>query len=598
MKLRWKILLFFLTVGVIPAVLSVFFIRSQKSVSKDIEKSLFAVTSGAAKISEHFILNAQKSVSAAAFLPASLLPPSGTASHRRYLKRLYRKFKYFYSIAIVRQNGNILVFYGKRPRSAGKIMARRRGVSFVSDIVGIDGVDSVAVVSRIRNSDCFLAAFINMETLKKILDKVSPFGDSVFYLIDPAGKKLFLKEKGKTSGRFRKASFRGVDYDYRIIALGGEKYFEVFAPLSNFPGWRVCLAVRYKSAFRNLIVARRLGLFFSVFSLLLAGVLAFYFSKKISQPVEEIASAAEEFASGNLGFRIKISTGDEFENLAARFNEMAEKLDNARKGVDEKMRKATRELSNAYREIAVKNEELAKADRYKSQFLANMSHELRTPMNAIIGFTDLLKDGIYGKLTNKQKEILSKVQRNSNHLLNLINDILDLSRIEAGRIEILPEKFELKNLVDTLSEEISRPAQGVKFEIICPPGIFVFQDMMRLKQVLFNLLSNAFKFTKEGFVKLEVFPREKIVSIKVEDSGIGIKKEDITKIFETFQQADASITRKFQGTGLGLSISKKLVELMGGWIEVDSVYGKGSVFTVNIPYEMTNKGKLKIKNDK
>ncbi len=570
-----------------PFVFFMFLMIGQRRSAVYIENSLFALTNSAAKITEHFLLNAQKSIIAQSYLPSSLLPVSNSAGHKAYLRRIFRKYKIFSSVMFTDSSGRVISRYGAKPSEEFTRLFRSGKFSGISHVIKDNGRLSIAVVSKIRNKGNCLAALINPDALKKILEKIVPTRGAVFYIRDNAGKTLFLDSALSEENAAPAESVKYFDINVykRVLYRGGEKTFEVMVPIAGFPGWRVCLSAPHKVVFKSLNDAKFLGIFFSVISFLFAGYLSFYFSSKISAPLEELSKSAGEFSQGNFSYRPQIKTGDEMEHLALQLNKMADKISAAQSGRDEKIRSSSRDLANAYKEIAVKNEKLALADKYKSQFLATMSHELRTPMNAIIGFTDLLKDDIYGELTAKQKEILSKVQRNSNHLLNLINDILDLSKIESGRIDLMPEKFELRELINTVSGEISSPGKDVEFLSSCPEGVSLYQDMMRLKQVIFNLLSNAFKFTKKGSVVLSCSPAKEVVTIKVEDTGIGIKKEDLEKIFDSFQQADASITRQFQGTGLGLSISKKLIELMGGWIDVKSEFGKGAVFTVRIPYK-------------
>ncbi len=569
-----------------PLVFFVFLMMSQRRSTGYIENSLFALTNSAAKITEHFLLNAQKSIIAQSYLPSNLFSAGNAGGRRAYLKRIYRKYKIFSSVIITDSSGRVISRYGAKPSDEFTRLFRSGKFLGISHIIKAKDSLSIAVVSK-TNKNNYLAALINTDALEKILEKIVPCRGASFYIRDNTGKTLFFDfpPDKKNAAPLISVKYFDIDIFKRVLSREGEKTFEVIIPMSGFPGWRVCLSAPHKVVFKSLSDAKFLGIFFSVISFLFAGYLSFYFSSKISAPLEELSKSAGEFSQGNFSYRPKIKTGDEMEHLALQLNKMADKISAAQDGRDEKIRTSSRDLANAYKEIAVKNEKLALSDKYKSQFLATMSHELRTPMNAIIGFTDLLKDDIYGKLTAKQKDVLSKVQRNSNHLLNLINDILDLSKIESGRIDLMPEKFELRELVNTVSGEISSPGKEVEFRSSCAEGIVLYQDMMRLKQVLFNLLSNSFKFTKKGSVVLSCSPAKEVVTIKVEDTGIGIKKEDIGKIFDSFQQADASITRQFQGTGLGLSISKKLIELMGGWIDVKSEFGKGSVFSVSIPYK-------------
>ena len=245
----------------------------------------------------------------------------------------------------------------------------------------------------------------------------------------------------------------------------------------------------------------------------------------------------------------------------------------------------TRDLALTNSELEIRNREVEKANRLKSNFLATMSHELRTPLNAIIGFSDLLARQSAGPLTEKQERFVRNVKESSRHLLVLIDDILDLSKIEAGRLELKNESFEVSLAVEEVLSAI-RPlaaAKGIDLETELGPALTVEADRVRLKQILYNLLSNAIKFTPEGRVRLVARSDKERVFISVIDTGIGIPREEQEAIFETFHQRSAPTPLVCEGTGLGLSITKLLVEQHGGKIWVDSEVGKGSQFHFTLP---------------
>jgi hypothetical protein len=231
-------------------------------------------------------------------------------------------------------------------------------------------------------------------------------------------------------------------------------------------------------------------------------------------------------------------------------------------------------------------ERAKEADRIKSAFLATMSHELRTPLNSIIGFTGILLQELAGNLNPEQKKQMGMVQNSARHLLTLINDILDISKIEARQFDLSPSQFDIRDSVEKTISIISPMAEtkGIKINLICNHcDTKVFTDQRRLEQVLLNLLSNAIKFTDKGKVTLEFKEEDKQYLLIVSDTGIGIAEADLQNIFVPFRQVDTGLSRKYEGTGLGLAITKRIVELMGGTITVKSNLGHGSAFTVTLP---------------
>jgi signal transduction histidine kinase len=245
------------------------------------------------------------------------------------------------------------------------------------------------------------------------------------------------------------------------------------------------------------------------------------------------------------------------------------------------------ELKKQQQQIKIQNLELLKASRLKSQFLATMSHELRTPMNAIIGFSQVLLRQSKGNLNAHQRTMLDRILTNSKNLLLLVNDILDLSKVEAGRLELRPEPCDLVQLVEATVSQLRCMTDEKHLRIRVENRLShsrAFNDSTRVRQILINLISNAIKFTDRGeiIVHLNESGMNR-VSIEVQDTGIGIAAANLDHIFEIFRQIDQSISRQYGGTGLGLAITRSLVEMMGGKITVESELGRGSTFKVEIP---------------
>jgi signal transduction histidine kinase len=292
-------------------------------------------------------------------------------------------------------------------------------------------------------------------------------------------------------------------------------------------------------------------------------------------PLREAHGFLREVAAGNFTASISVPNRDEFGDLAARMNRMSREL--------ARLEAQQRDAAEALQQV---NERLAHASRAKSEFLANMSHELRTPLNAILGFTEMMLDGLYGDVPGEIKEPLADIQTNGRHLLRLINDVLDLSKIEAGRMELAVGEYSVHEVVDTVRASLRSLAteKGLALRTSVPDDLPVASgDAKRLAQCLMNLVGNALKFTREGEVEIAVARDGDLLVYRVSDTGIGIPKDQLDRVFDQFRQVDATITREYGGTGLGLSITRRIVELHGGRIWVDSELGKGSTFSFAVP---------------
>ena len=239
-----------------------------------------------------------------------------------------------------------------------------------------------------------------------------------------------------------------------------------------------------------------------------------------------------------------------------------------------------------FRELEEKSRELELASRHKSEFLANMSHELRTPLNAVLGYTELVLDSIYGEVPEKIRDVMARIDKSGRHLLGLINDILDLSKIEAGQLALSLADYSMKELVQTVFAAVESLAAEKKLALKVDVAADLPRgrgDERRLSQVLLNLLGNALKFTEAGEIRVKAGLEDGQFVVSVADTGPGISASDQARIFEAFQQVDSSLTRKKGGTGLGLSIARRIVELHGGRLWVESVPGKGSTFSFTVP---------------
>lgn len=300
--------------------------------------------------------------------------------------------------------------------------------------------------------------------------------------------------------------------------------------------------------------------------------------REISKPIQILATTARAIQQGDLSKKAEVSRIDEFGQLAQTFNAMTDAV----------QRRET-ELRRQAEELRTATARAKEAARVKGEFLANMSHELRTPLNAIIGFSDMLLMGMSGDLTDKQKHKIERLRENGLRLLTLINNVLDLTRIEARRIEIAQKSFSPAALAKRLTAQMEVLAErnhlDLNTEIDPDLPASLMGDEQRVEQVVVNLLSNAFKFTDKGTVSLKIVANraDHTWSLAVSDTGIGIPPHALDLIFEEFRQVDGSSSRAYKGSGLGLAITRNLVRVMDGQISVKSELGKGSTFTVTLP---------------
>src|SRR3989440_2438001 len=472
---------------------------------------------------------------------------------------------------------------------------RRIGPKY-SDVVRAQGDASVAAVviavpilDARRNLVGFLAGTVNLSEVQRL---------STYSRIGLNGQAVVVDRRGRVIAHPRD--------DWRVAAqdlsssgifqqsLGQETGVSWYTdPDGNIPraagfatvpvvGWKVWVSqpvAELRSELTPLILSTIEWLMVAI---VLALVLGFLAAAWITRPVDELTRAAARIAQGEFVTPLKVRerfAAKELRALAHTFNQMALQLSGAYQTLEEKVSQRTSELQAT-------NQELARANKLKSEFLANVSHELRTPLSAIIGFSQILLDGIDGPVNEEQQQDISQVNKSGQSLLALINQILDLSKIEAGKMELSLERVDLPALISSVLDSISPLAQakGLQISTRFAPGLPALEaDAGRLKQIVINLLSNAVKFTERGHIEILAQPSGRMVRIAVKDTGIGISAESQKVIFEEFVQGDGSSTRRHGGTGLGLSIVRKLVEMHGGAITVLSEPGLGSTFTFTVP---------------
>jgi signal transduction histidine kinase len=321
-----------------------------------------------------------------------------------------------------------------------------------------------------------------------------------------------------------------------------------------------------------------------LFGLLVGFALAITLARQIIIPVENLARTAERIQAGDYSAQAHAESEDEIGALALAFNSMTNQLRETLEGLEQRVVERTHELEQA-RDLA------EAATRAKSRFLANISHELRTPLSVIIGYTELLQESAQEAGYDQLMPRLKRIKLSGNHLLTIISNLLDITKIEAGKMEFYAETFDIPTLVNDvgamLQPVIEKKANTL--EISCAPDLgSMHTDLTKMRQILFNIIDNAAKFTEQGIIRLSVTrasdPQAAWINFSIADTGIGLTPEQIQNLFQEFTQADYSTTRQYGGTGLGLALCRHYCRMMGGEITVNSDgLGKGSAFTIHLP---------------
>jgi signal transduction histidine kinase len=437
-----------------------------------------------------------------------------------------------------------------------------------------------------------IAALLDTENLNAIMIDRTGLGETgETYLVSQASRYLLTPSRFEGFPQNRAYFSQGID-----AAMAGEAGFGIYpdyrglSVIGNYryiPELELALIAEIDASegFAALSQVTNVTLITAVVIALLAVLVSAIISRQQSQSINNLTEVATAIANGDLKQRLSIKSNTELGILAQDFNIMA---DNLSENIDQ-LNSKFREVDDANKQLRVANAKAKEATRLKSEFLANMSHELRTPLNAIIGFTGIMLEGFAGEMDADANHMVKRVYDNSKSLLTLINDILDIAKIESGRLELVKTAAYPDALADQWRTRTSILAEQkglsytVEVDSSLPQTLYV--DTERLSQVAINLLSNAIKFTQEGGIKLQMLKKGHFWQIVVSDTGIGIPPHAQEYIFDEFRQVDGSSMRSYGGTGLGLAITRKLVLMMGGTISVESVVGKGSKFIVALPIE-------------
>src|SRR5262245_20360344 len=369
--------------------------------------------------------------------------------------------------------------------------------------------------------------------------------------------------------------------------LKGGKVISSFAIIPSLD-WAVFIERPVEEAYEPLYASMLRTSTLLLIGLGVALLASFFVARRVLGPLRVLGQGVERIGSGDLSFRVDLKTGDEIETLAEEFNKMTAHLKEAQTGLERKVAERTQALT-------VANEKLEEASQLKSQFLANVNHELRTPVSAIIGYGRLVLRETEGQISQLQRENLRDLLHNAERLLNQIDSLLEFSKIEAGKVAVHVEPVGVNEVIQGAISTIEPTLNGANVRIIekIDSGLPVLNtDREKLRQIVLNLLDNAVKFTERGEIKIAASQQNGSLKLVVSDTGIGIEKEELKVIFDEFHRGERSSTGKYRGTGLGLAIAKKLVDLLGGEVAVESEVGKGSIFTVTLPLEYHPSGSV------
>jgi len=443
-----------------------------------------------------------------------------------------------------------------------------------------------------------VAAEADLSFLWEVVGKIH-FGTAGYaYLVDAQGNLIAHKDSTLVLKRMNLREVDGVKKFLRNPTrsdltpaqegrgLTGKPVLVTYAPVPEL-GWAVILEEPIDAALANVEILKRYAGVLLVLGLVIGAVIIAWVSGRITGPIRALHQGAKIIGSGNLGYRVNIDSGDEIEWLGQEFNKMAEELNISYATLEQKVKDKTSELANANSQLEQVNHSLVRANKAKDEFLRVMSHELRTPLNVLLGYSQLIKDGTFGAINEKQENALGKIIGRSKELMSMISEILRATSIEAGKVGAEILQVQMGQLLDDLKSNYEIPLEkDVTFKWDYPSEAGIIKtDADKLKHILQNLINNSVKFTDEGSITFTAryFPETKAAEFKVADTGIGIPREMIPSIFEIFQQIDGSETRNHGGVGLGLYIVKKYTEVLGGKVQVDSELGKGSTFTITIP---------------
>ncbi len=592
MGIRSELIIFFLLISVIPLSLVVY---TSYNYSKDaIRESVTGSLLGATENTGHAIDNWMDARKDDVLVISSIAATTENKQLSEYLHTFENEHEGVYDEFFITDPGGNLTF--STLNHAGNTGKERyfteaaNGKLYISDVSlsDITGLPEIIITNPVRNNGTItgiLGARISMENLYRIIDGIDIGKDGEIFIVNKDGKLIFHENRSMILLGSINNNLAVNEVTYEKNGVGeyvnykGEKVLGSYFWLPLYR-WGLVVEKNRDEAYSTVLSLGELTAGISFFAVMSVFILAVVISRRLTEPIKSLEDGALGLVRGNF-IPIPISSKNEIGRLTGIFNQTAKELLDIRKKLEAKIEIANKDLEQKNKELVIANRELKKLDRLKSDFISMVSHELKTPLTAMRTSAEFLETGEADD-PNVQKEMLAVIIRNIDRQTRLINDILDLSRIEAGKMGFKFEQIDIQDIAKAALENIAQLAQkkNITISVDIPSDLSpVFADREKLIIVLNNLLGNALKFTPEGGnIFLSAKDEQDCIEVSVKDTGIGIEKEDIGKIFDKFYQVDSTSRRKIGGSGLGLSIARGIIRAHGGEIYVESEPGKGSKF--------------------
>jgi signal transduction histidine kinase len=598
--IRERLIVFSLLFAVLPVVIVgvVVFVQGRDSLRAATGSAVQEVAAATGADAERFLASRQSDVQVLAQSPILLDSNSTGDQKRAFLQSVQTAYGIYAALYLTDSDGNLVAATNQtvgNQTDTDWYKNAKPGQVYASDVYFLTSVEGYVVTFSaplIDANNKFLgvvAAHVDARSLFDLVGARQIGRTGKVFLVNREGRIVVTESVSDVLNRVDylppiQAAMKGNrDTDIAPGYLNNEPTLYAFTPLKGIQPWVAIGTMSLDEVNEPInLLALRTSLIALVAALVVSGIIV-PLTNSIIGPIRQLTQLTHEIRDGNFGVQIPDYHADEVGQLAASFKVMI----NAINQRDSTLLQQTIDLQRANEDLRIATAEAREAARVKGEFLANVSHELRTPLNAIIGFSDMLLMGMSGTLNDKQQHKITRLKENGIRLLTLINDLLDLTKIEAGRIEIIRSPYSPRVLCNRIAQQMVSLAQqsNLYFDINIPADFpeMLLGDEKRIEQILVNLLSNAFKFTKQGGVTLTLNQADSVWNLAVADTGIGIPPHALNIIFDEFRQVDGTYSRVFKGTGLGLAIARNLTRLMDGKIGVTSTLNVGSTFTLTLP---------------